>query len=96
MAARVLAKGGTSRTDACPLLAIKDAENGSQRMTDETRFPRIYALLRAAGHDAAQAAEIVSDAQRKDDHARAWIKAIVASRRPVLQAPPQMRKHALH
>ena len=65
-------------------------------MTDETRFPRIYALLKAAGHDAAKAAEIVSDAQRKDDHARAWIKAIVASRRPVLQASSQMRKHALH
>jgi hypothetical protein len=65
-------------------------------MTDESRFPRIYALLRAAGHDAAEAAEIVSDAERKDDHARAWIKAIVASRRSVLQGSSEIRKHALH
>jgi hypothetical protein len=59
-------------------------------MTDETRFPRIYALLRAAGHDAAKAAEILSDAEHKDDHARIWIKTIADSRRSVLQ------KHALH
>jgi hypothetical protein len=44
----------------------------------EIRFPHIYALLKAAGHDAAKAAEIVNDAQDKDAHARAWIKAVLA------------------
>ena len=51
-------------------------------MIEESRFPRICALLRAAGHSPTEAAEIVSDARRKDDHARAWIMAIVALRRP--------------
>jgi hypothetical protein len=62
-------------------------------MTGESRFPRICALLMATGHDAGQAAEIVTDAQRKDDHARAWIKTIVADRRSVLQASSQRKKH---
>lgn len=61
-------------------------------MTAEIRLPRIYALLRAVGHDAAKAAEIVSDAQRKDAHARAWIKVIVASRR----FASFQRSHTLH
>ena len=50
-------------------------------MTAEIRLPRIYALLKAAGHDAAKAAEILIDAQRKDAHARIWIRTIAASRR---------------
>jgi hypothetical protein len=49
-------------------------------MPDKTRFPRITALLEAAGHDPAKAAEILFDAQRKDLHARTWIAAIAASR----------------
>jgi hypothetical protein len=52
-----------------------------RRVTVEIRFHHIYALLKAAGHDAALAAEIVNDAQHKDAHARAWIKAVFATRR---------------
>ena len=50
-------------------------------MTKEIRYPHIYAMLKAAGHDSAKAAEIVIDAQRKDAHARIWIKTLAASRR---------------
>ncbi len=64
-------------------------------MTAEIRFPHIYALLKAAGHDPAKAAEILLDAQRKDAHARIWIRTIAASRRSVLPASFQIR-HALH
>jgi hypothetical protein len=60
--------------------AIKPAANEDHLMTDEIRFPRITALLNAAGHDPAKAAEILRDAQRDDLHARAWIGAIAASR----------------
>jgi hypothetical protein len=49
--------------------------------TVEVRWPRIYRMLRAAGHDPAKAAEILVDAQSKDDHARAWIKAVIAYER---------------
>jgi hypothetical protein len=42
------------------------------------------ALLKAAGHDSAKAAEILIDAPRKDAHARIWIKRLAASRRSVL------------
>jgi len=49
--------------------------------TAEVRWPRIYSMLKEAGHDAAKAAEILLDAQRKDDHARAWIKAALAYER---------------
>ncbi len=64
-------------------------------MTDEICFPRIYAMLKAAGHDPAKAAEILIDAQRKDAHARIWIKTLAASRRSVLPASSQTR-HWLH
>jgi hypothetical protein len=37
--------------------------------TAEVRWPRIYRMLRAAGHDPTNAAEILLDAQRKDNHA---------------------------
>ena len=47
----------------------------------ETRWPRIYRMLRAASHDPAQAAKILVEAQRKDDHARAWIKAVLVYER---------------
>jgi hypothetical protein len=67
----------------------REAQKRSAVMTRpgpvEDRFPRIYAMLRAAGHDPAKAAEILNDAKRKDDHARAWIGAIAASRRSVIQ-----------
>jgi hypothetical protein len=46
--------------------------------TAEVRWPRIYRVFRAVGHDPAPATEIVLDAKRKDDHARAWIKAVLA------------------
>jgi hypothetical protein len=68
------------------------AENEDHRMTDRIHFPRIFALLKAAGHDAVKAAEIVIDAQRKDLHARIWIRTIAASRRSVLPASFQMRR----
>jgi hypothetical protein len=60
--------------------AIKPAENEDHLMTDEIRFPHITALLTAAGHDPAEAAEILLDAQRNDLHARTWIAAIAGSR----------------
>jgi hypothetical protein len=60
--------------------AIKLAENEDHLMTDEIRFPRITALLNAAGHDPAKTAEILLDAQRNDLHARTWIAAIAAWR----------------
>jgi hypothetical protein len=54
-------------------------------MTEKTRFPRIGAMLKAAGHDPDEAAEILLDAQRNDLHARTWIGAIAALRwRPAL------------
>jgi hypothetical protein len=49
--------------------------------TAEVRWPRIYRTLRAAGHDPAKATEILLDAKRKDNHARAWIKAVLAYER---------------
>jgi hypothetical protein len=59
-------------------------------MTEESRFARIYALLKGAGHDPAKAAEIQMDARRKDAHARIWIKTIAGSRQSVLlpASPP--------
>jgi hypothetical protein len=52
-------------------------------MTVEARWPRIYSMLKAAGHDPAKAAEILIDAQRQDAHARIWIKTLAASRQHV-------------
>jgi hypothetical protein len=49
--------------------------------TAEVRWPGMYRMLRAAGHDPALATEILLDAQRKDDHARAWIKAVLSYKR---------------
>jgi hypothetical protein len=49
--------------------------------TAEVRWPRIYRMLREAGHHPALATEILLDARRKDSHARAWIKAVLAYER---------------
>jgi hypothetical protein len=38
-------------------------------------------MLTTAAHDPALASEILLDAQRKDGHARAWIKAVIAHER---------------
>jgi hypothetical protein len=78
---RILASSHSQRD----LHGDQTAENESHRMTDEIRFPRIYAMIKAAGHDSAKAAEILIDAQRKDAHARIWIKALAAARRSVEQ-----------
>jgi len=53
--------------------------------TAEVQWARIYAILKAAGCVPAGASEIVIGARRKDAHARLWLKALAASRRPVLQ-----------
>lgn len=37
------------------------------------KYLHIYKLLKAAGHDAAKAAEIVLDARRRDEFSRQWI-----------------------
>jgi hypothetical protein len=64
-----------------PLLACQPDElTADHLMTNEIRFPRITALLKAAGHDPVEAAEILLDAQRNDFHARTWIAGIAASR----------------
>jgi hypothetical protein len=47
----------------------------------DIRWPRIYKMLKEAGHYPALAAEILLDAQRKDNHARAWVKTVLASER---------------
>ena len=47
----------------------------------EVRWPRIYRMLRAAGHNPALANEILVDAQRKDVHARAWLKEVLTYER---------------
>ena len=44
------------------------------------KYPRIYAMLKAYGHDPAKAAEIILDAQRHDAHALAWIRIIRSHR----------------
>jgi hypothetical protein len=63
--------------------------------TGGPRFPYIYALLKAAGHDSAKATEILRDALCNDTHARSWIKVIAASRWSVLSASsPHVRKYA--
>ena len=49
--------------------------------TAEARWPRIHKMLRAACHDPAKATEILLDAQGKDNHARAWIKAVLSYER---------------
>lgn len=40
------------------------------------KYRRIYAMLKAFGHDPAKAAEIIHDAQRHDAHALKWVRAV--------------------
>jgi hypothetical protein len=49
--------------------------------TADVRWPRIYKMLRGAGHNPVEAAEILLAANRKDNHARAWIKTVFAYER---------------
>lgn len=43
--------------------------------------PRIYALLKSAGHSPFKAAEIILDATRRQEHAIIWVRIIFAARR---------------
>lgn len=45
--------------------------------------PRIYALLKRAGHSPFKAAEIILDGSRRQEHALIWIRIIFASRHAV-------------
>ncbi len=49
--------------------------------TEPTALERDYATLKALGHSAAKAAEIVLDARRGDPYARQWI-ATASKRNP--------------
>lgn len=40
------------------------------------RYPRIYAALKAAGHTAAKAVEILFDAKRGNYHALNWVRIV--------------------
>lgn len=42
----------------------------------EQRYPRLYRALKAQGHSAAKAVEILIDARRRDKHALRWCKII--------------------
>ncbi len=45
------------------------------------RFPRIYASLKAHGHSAHKASQIILDARRGSPRALLWIKLIVSAQR---------------
>ena len=45
------------------------------------RYPRIYRLLKRAGHDPAKAIELLLDAMRGDEWALRWIKMLHSHRR---------------
>jgi hypothetical protein len=51
----------------------------ARSMAVQARWPRIYRMLKAAGHDPAEAAEILLAAERKDDSALSLIKTVRAS-----------------
>jgi hypothetical protein len=51
----------------------------TRSMAVQARWPRIYRMLKAAGHYPADAAEILRAAERKDDRALALIKTVRAS-----------------
>jgi hypothetical protein len=53
----------------------------TRSMAVQARWPRIYRMLKGAGHDPAEAAGILLAAERKDDHALALIKTVRASER---------------
>jgi hypothetical protein len=48
-------------------------------MAVQARWPRIYRMLKAAGHNPAEAAKLLLAAERKDDRALALIKTVRAS-----------------
>jgi hypothetical protein len=50
------------------------------KMDVQTRWPRLYAMLAAAGHDPAEAAAILSDARNHRIRAFHRIKALRANR----------------
>ncbi len=41
-----------------------------------SRYPRIYRMLKAHGHTATKAIEVMSDAKRRDKYAIKWIKTL--------------------
>ena len=45
-----------------------------------TNYPRIYILLKKAGHTPFKAVEILLDASRGDGHALAWVWVLFAAR----------------
>ena len=45
------------------------------------RYPRIYRLLKDAGHDPAKAVELLLDAKRGDEWALTWIKMLYRNRK---------------
>jgi hypothetical protein len=49
------------------------------QVTDESRFPRITALLTSHGHSPDQAADIVLHARRNYAPARQWIKVLAGA-----------------
>jgi hypothetical protein len=44
-------------------------------------YPRVYALLKRAGHSPLRAAQIVLDAARGDERAVIWIRVVMRARR---------------
>jgi hypothetical protein len=51
----------------------------ARSMAVQARWPRIYRMLKGAGHDPAEAAGILLAAERKSDRALALIKTVRAS-----------------
>jgi hypothetical protein len=51
----------------------------ARSMAVQARWPCIYRMLKAAGHDPAEAAEVLRAAERKGDSALALIKTVCAS-----------------
>ena len=45
------------------------------------RYPRIYRLLKDAGHDPAKAVELLLDAKRGDEWALIWIRVLRRNRK---------------
>ena len=45
-----------------------------------SRYQRIYAMLKRAGHSPTKAAAVVLDAMRGDKHALLWIRAVRSTR----------------
>jgi hypothetical protein len=68
---------------------VSDANNrnyGAELMASEAiqmnaRYPRIYRLLKGAGHDPAKAVELLLDAKRGDEWALIWIRVLRRNRK---------------